>query len=691
MSKRGIESRDLLKLRLIGDVDVSPDGHQVVAVVQEVNEKENTYKRTLHLWRQGDELRPFTSGENDTHPRFSPDGSWIGFISKRSGQPQLWRIPVHGGEAQQVTRIEGGISDFAVSPDGRRIAVLASLDAKGVQAEKSEKEKEKELEEDLYRKFTKDVKVIEHLYHKLDGEGFYRDRAPQVVVVNADGSEPRQLTELPYRYEGLAWSPDGREIYTAVNREPDFDQHPDRKHVWAIPVDGGGPRRLSPLEFWAANPNPSPDGTRIAFMANDSRELGYDTTKLYVVDRDGQGLQCLTADLDRTMGNAVVTDMVGPARGDLQWTPDGRALYLLSSASGFTEVLRVDAESGRAEVAAGSGRAVHSFRLDAAGRVLAYAGATLEGPGELYLVEDGREERLSTLNDAFFREVAVSVPVRFEARAEGGPPVECWAVAPLPGGRPMEPGRKAPAILEIHGGPMAMYSPAYFFEFQLLAAQGWGVVFTNPRGSQGYGEAFCKAIRDRWGEKDAADVMAGLDEAIRRFDWIDPERLGVTGGSYGGYMTNWIVGHTDRFKAAVSGRSVAEWRTMIGTSDFGWTEVERAGGVYPWGRDDEWYRQQSPITYAENVSTPLLIEHQEGDLRCPINQGEAFFTAVKATGKAPVRFVRYPDEFHGMSRTGKPWHRVHRLDEIVRWLGRYLEGREEKAPEQGEQRAEAAS
>lgn len=676
MAKRGLESRDLLKIRLIGDVDISPDGERVVAVVQEVNPEANGYRRSLHLWQRERGLQPFTSGEQDAHPRFSPDGTWIGFISKRSGQPQLWRIPVMGGEAQQVTRIEGGISDFAISPDGRQVAVLASLDDQGVQPEKSEKEKEQELEADLYRKYTKDVKVIERLYHKMDGEGFYGDRAPQVVVVNADGSEPRQLTQLPHRYEGLAWSPDGTEIYTAVNREPDFDWHPDRQHIWAIPVDGGEPRRLSPLEFGAAAPVPSPDGSLIAFLANDAREMGYDNTKLYVVGRDGQGLRCLTADLDRTISNSTVTDMVGPGRGEPQWSPDGRFLYVLSSAFGFTEVLRIDVATGEAQTAAGAEKAVYAFRLDGQARRLAYTAATLEHPGELYLVEGSQEEQVSGVNDAFFQEVAVSRPIRFEAQAEGGPTVECWAIPPLPGGRPLESGRKAPTVLQIHGGPMTQYSPAYFFEFQLLAAQGWGVVFTNPRGSLGYGEAFCKAIRDRWGEKDVADVLAGLDEAIRRFDWIDPDRLGITGGSYGGYMTNWIVGHTDRFKAAVTGRSVAEWRSMIGTCDFSWTEVPRAGGAYPWGEDDEWYRQQSPITYAQNITTPLLIEHQEGDLRCPINQGEALFTAVKAAGKAPVRFVRYPDEFHGMSRTGKPWHRIHRLDEIVRWFAMYLDGRE---------------
>jgi len=683
MGKRGLESRDLLKIRLIGDVDISPDGERVVAVIQEVDPEANSYRRTLHLWQRERGLQPFTAGKEDSHPRFSPDGTWIGFISKRSGQPQLWRIPVMGGEAQQVTRIEGGIRDFAISPDGKRVAVLANLGRDGVQPEKREQAKERELEADLYRKHTQGVKVIEHLYHKMDGEGFYGHRAPQVVVLNADGSEPRQLTQLPYRYGGLAWSPDGTEIYTAVNREPDFDRHPDRQHIWAIPVDGGEPRRLSPLELGAWAPVPSPDGAWIAFLANDPKELGYDNTKLYLVGRDGRGFRCLTAHLDRTMSNSAVTDLVGPGRGEPQWSPDGRFIYVLSSAFGFTEVLRIDVATGEAETVAGEGKAAYAFRLDGQGRKLAYTAATFEHPGELYLAEEGREERLSGVNDAFFEEVAVSRPIRFEAQAEGGPTVEGWVIPPLPGGQPLEPGRKAPTILQIHGGPMTQYSPTYFFEFQLLAAQGWGVVFTNPRGSLGYGEAFCQAIREEWGNKDMADVMAGLDEAIRRFDWIDPDRLGITGGSYGGYLTNWIIAHTDRFKAAVSGRSVAEWRAMVGTGDFGWAWTERFGNAYPWGPDDERYRQQSPITYASNITTPLLIEHQEGDLRCPINQGEMLFTAVKAAGKAPVRFVRYPDEFHGMSRTGKPWHRIHRLDEIVRWFALYLEGREVEPPPHG--------
>ena len=231
--------------------------------------------------------------------------------------------------------------------------------------------------------------------------------------------------------------------------------------------------------------------------------------------------------------------------------------------------------------------------------------------------------------------------------------------------------KRYPAILEIHGGPMMLYAQSFFFEFQCLAAKGYGVIYTNPRGSQGYGTEFCTAIQKEWGNLDYLDVMAGLETALAAESWIDPNQLGVAGGSYGGYMTNWIIGHTDRFKAAVTMRSVVDWRAMVGTGDGGWHWMKRADQKAPW-QNDEWYRQQSPITYVENITTPLLIEHQEGDLRCPIEQGEILYTAVKYLNQAPVKFVRYPDEFHGMSRDGKPWHRVHRLETMTDWLDTYI-------------------
>jgi len=254
---------------------------------------------------------------------------------------------------------------------------------------------------------------------------------------------------------------------------------------------------------------------------------------------------------------------------------------------------------------------------------------------------------------------------RFKAQAPGGPEIDGWIMQPIG----FAEGQRYPTILEIHGGPMAMYADAFFFEFQLLAAQGFGVVFSNPRGSQGYDEAHCMAIAKEWGNLDYKDLMAVLDTAIAENPWIDTERLGVTGGSYGGFMTNWIVGHTDRFKAAVTGRSICDWRMMVGTGDFGSYWIRKFDGVAPWV-DDTHYKQQSPITYVGNVKTPILIEHQEGDLRCPIDQGMMWYTAIKYLNKAPVRFVTYPGEFHGMSRNGKPWNRIHRLGEIVSWVER---------------------
>jgi dipeptidyl aminopeptidase/acylaminoacyl peptidase len=233
-----------------------------------------------------------------------------------------------------------------------------------------------------------------------------------------------------------------------------------------------------------------------------------------------------------------------------------------------------------------------------------------------------------------------------------------------------EAGKQYPAILYVHGGPMAMYGWTFFFEFQCLAAAGYAVIYTNPRGSQGYGQEFCSCIREDWGNLDYLDVMAGLDAALAAAPWIDRERLGIAGGSYGGFMTNWAVGHTDRFKAAVTQRSVVNEASSVGTSDFGYVDMA-SYPTRPW-EDMTFYRGVSPLTFVEQIHTPLLIEHQEEDYRCPMEQAEQLYTALKVLRRT-VEFVRYPDSSHGMSRTGKPWLRVYRLRTIRDWFDRFIE------------------
>ncbi|MBX5477257.1 MAG: S9 family peptidase, partial [Clostridia bacterium] len=386
--------------------------------------------------------------------------------------------------------------------------------------------------------------------------------------------------------------------------------------------------------------------------------------------------------LDRPLGNASAIDVPAPGGARLAWEGDGAAVWMTVSDAGRVHLWRFDVPASvphepaldapaALQVTHGDGCAqdfVLAFSGHAAGAGAALILAVNEplDPSRILRIRRGApEEVLAAPNAEFLATRRLSRPERFAFTSADGTRVDGWVMRPLD----LAPGAKAPAILEIHGGPMAMYGDNFFMEFQVLAANGYAVVYTNPRGSLGYGADFCAAIRARWGEKDYQDLMAGIEEACRRFDFIDPDRLGVAGGSYGGWMVNWIVGHTDRFRAAVTMRSVANRMSAIGTADFGIDRI-RQYGPPPW-EDPTPYLNQSPLMHAANIRTPLLIEHQEQDDRCPVEQAEQLYAALKYL-RREVEFVRYPGESHGMSRTGKPWHRVDRLRRIVAWFDRHL-------------------
>jgi dipeptidyl aminopeptidase/acylaminoacyl peptidase len=273
---------------------------------------------------------------------------------------------------------------------------------------------------------------------------------------------------------------------------------------------------------------------------------------------------------------------------------------------------------------------------------------------------------LTDLNRAWKAEVARVRPERFRYERDGRQ-LDCWVMRPFG----CKSGARYPVLLNIHGGPHTQYGHHFFDEFQIYASAGYAVIYTNPRGSQGYGEEFTRAVIGDWGGGDFADVMAGLDEALRRYDFIDPERLGVMGGSYGGFLTSWTVGHTDRFKAACSERAVNNTYTLFGTSDIGHSFSEAQSGHLPW-ENMQWYIDHSPLTYAKDISTPLLIIHSESDLRCPVEQAEQLFVALKKQRKQVV-FVRFPDEDHDLSRSGRPRHRLERFRVILDWFARYLQ------------------
>ena len=672
----------LLAFQLAGDPQLSPDGARLAYVVTRTESAKNEYSSRIYMMAASPGAQPvaFTSGPTDKSPRWSPDGTQLAFLSNRSGKNQVWVIGALGGEARQLTRFKEGVSGAPVwSPDSTRIAFVADVgkDGPGDEADKSD-------EQDLFKKYTSGVKRISRLWYKLDGAGIIDwEKCPQIFVIDAGAEkpEPQQLTRGSFQHSAPAWAPDGKAIAYVANRQEDCDYTPMLQDLWVQSLEAreSEPVRLTDGTLSLGSPAFSPDGAQIACYGHDwERFQGYSSNRIYLVNRDGTGLHRLAEGWDRTFGSAVSYDMPAPAAGGLRWTADGTAIVTLGADAGTQQVYAIDVESGYVSALTQGDHCITAWSLDGRGRKLAVGLTRPDVPADLFLVEGPDLLRLTETNETLLADFDLAPVEHFRFRTGGGDnaflqthgcegldETDGWVMKPLG----FEEGKQYPAVVLVHGGPMAMYGWTFMYEFQCLAAAGYAVIYTNPRGSQGYSEHFCACIKEDWGNLDYCDVMAGLDAALAQYPWIDSNRLGIGGGSYGGYMTNWAVGQTDRFKAAVTGRSCVNEASMVGTSDYGFADMANYPSK-PW-EDMAFYQRFSTITNVEKIHTPLLIEHQENDLRCPMEQAEQLYTALKVL-KRTVEFVRYPDSSHGMSRTGKPWLRVHRLRTILDWYGKHI-------------------
>ena len=657
--RRGMTVADLFRIALIADAQISPDGGRVAFVRTRLDEEKDEYLSNIWIVpAEGGEPRQFTSGpKRDTNPRWSPDGRQLAFLSERDGKKrQVFVMPADGGEPRRLTDTKQPVEDFVWSPDGTRIAYTTRL----APEEPDEKEKEK----------SKPARVITSLRYKANDGGFIYDKRRHIFVIPVDATgdsvpgpeqaQATQLTDGDWDDGTPAWSPDGTQLAFASARheERDYDLVVD---IWAVSAEGGAARRVTPGRGPSANPAWSPDGTLIAYTGNEyALDMGRNND-VFVVPAGGGEPRNLTKSLDRTC--SPFAGNIGPA-----WSPDGRSIYFGIEDHGRVPLYRVGLEGGAPEQVAGGERQLTSLSISADGTRIAYTAMDSTHPAEVYVAaaDGANERRLTRINDAVTEGIEFQAPEHFTFERDGFT-IDAWVIKPAG----YQPGRRYPALLNVHGGPATQYGYNFFDEFQVYAGAGYAVIFCNPRGSQGYGESFTRAVRGDWGGGDYEDVMMTVDEAIRRFGFIDPDRLGVMGGSYGGFMTSWVVGHTDRFKAAVSERAVNNTYTLFGTSDIGSFFSETQAGCQPW-EDMQWFIDHSPLTYAKNIMTPLLIMHAENDLRCPIEQAEQLFTVLKKL-RREVEFVRFPDETHEMSRAGKPRHRRDRFKFILDWFEKYLE------------------
>lgn len=662
MKKRRMTAEDLLKIKFVESLALSPDETEIALSVKTVAEDKKKYHSHMYMVGVADgDLRQFTFGEvSDSSPVFSPDGKLIAFSSKRGEKKGIFVMPRHGGEAKLLADKDGSFSGFSFSPDSKKILCVFR------QYDEVPKSKDGKKEPPVYRHITRK-------FYKMDNFGFDPKAEGQVWVFDIADGKGTQLTRDTRGKESPTYSPDGKYIAYVSNTQKDPDLDADLLDLFVMPAGGGKARRIATPSGPIASPKFSPDGKFIAYLghANPNDSWGVTNYHVWKAPVRGGAAVDLTASLDRMCVDETISDMAEAHSGPLlHWSPDGKCLYFVVTDAGSTHLYRVPSSGGKPEcLLAGK---LHIMGSSLSGKVTkaALIVASHTTTPEVHLLDlkkRGKTHRLTHFNKDFESEIIINKPEELIVRAHDGYPIHGWILRPPE----FSPKKKYPSILQVHGGPRVQYGNTFFHEMQFLAAQGYVVYFGNPRGGQGYGEKHADTITNNWGTVDYDDCMAFADY-MERHPYIDKRRMGVTGGSYGGYMTNWIVTHTNRFAAAITQRSVVNLESMFGASDIGFLMHREIYGTPQSNHDG--YRRMSPLTYVKNVRTPLLISHAEQDLRCPMEQAEQFFIALKMLGRT-VELVRWPDEPHGLSRCGRPDRRVARLTWFKTWFDRYLKGK----------------
>ncbi|WP_338541929.1 S9 family peptidase [Paenibacillus tundrae] len=665
-SLRGMTSEDLFQITWVNDPTPSPQGRQLVYVSRKTNDVRDGYSshlRLLDLVSHQD--RPFTSGEKDHSPVWSPDGSQLAFLREQDGKTQVWLIASDGGEARIVSHLKHGISSMLWSPDGQALLVKSSVDEQA--------EDDKDNQDSAENKLPQEH-IVDRIRMKSDQGGLWNGRRNHLFYIPLERGEATQVTSGHYDVGEYAWSPDGTSIAWITQMPEEGEDHNDyslTNHVYRAKPDGTALEQLTPEGYSFYRLTYAPDGQSIALLASDRSYHNATHIKLYSLPHAGGELECLNSDWDVQCSHSLVGDMrshltpTGPV-----FSREGSSILCLVTIEGSVRIAKFARDGGESRYILPAEKEFYQFAELADGQIVA-AVADVLNPGDLFLYPEPDDTeaqpiQLTHSNPQLTEQIQLSSPETFWFDSSDGLRLQGWIMKP----QGVVDGVKIPTILEIHGGPHMMYGFTFMHEFQILAAQGYAVMYLNPRGGLGYGQQFVNACRGDYGGGDYRDLMEAVDYALRQYDFIDETRLGVTGGSYGGFMTNWIVGHTDRFTAAVTQRSISNWLSFYGVSDIGYFFTEDQIGGNAW-EDTEKLWKHSPLAYVGNVTTPLLILHGEQDLRCPIEQAEQLYIALKRR-RQTTRLVRFPGANHELSRGGHPHLRVRRLEHIAGWFNEHL-------------------
>ncbi len=710
--KRSITEKDIFQFNWIGDPQISPDGARVAFVKVSVNDKRDGYDTSIwNVSLRGDEpARRMTDGKRDSSPRWSPDGKWLVFVRTPEASPapgaaagargpsgQLYMLPMNGGESWKFTDLPRGAGGPVWSPDGKMIAFTSDTSPEDL-AKQRKKDAKAKTDANAESKTEaaqaaaagksgdsgdadreSDVRVITRSVYRINGGGYLDSKHPQHVwVVTApqsseDTGMPRQLTSGKYQEDSIMWSNDSSHIYFTTEQVDDPSYELPHADVYSVAAAGGAPQKILTIDMAPRAVSLSPDGKRLAFCASVNEPVqSYTQPDLWMVDlAAGAKPHNLTAAYDFDVCSGVGGDQGTPRAGGgnrVIWTPDGKSLIVVTAREGKANLEQFDAASGKPTEITRGNQAVESYRATEDGSKFVALISTPTNVGDLFLVDRaGAQKQITHINEKLFSQLNLTGPEEIWYTSFDGKKIEGWIQKPPD----FDPGKKYPLILNIHGGPHAAYGYVFDHEFQWMAAKGYVVLYPNPRGSTSYGQQFGNIIQYHYPGDDFKDLMTGVDEVLKR-GYVDPKKLGVTGGSGGGLLTNWVIGHTDRFAAAVSQRDIASWSDWWYSAAF--TLYQASWFKSPPFEDPQDYVNRSPITYIKNVRTPLMLILGEADYRTPPGAGgEEMFRALKYM-KRPVIMVRFPGESHELSRSGQPWHRVERLEHIVGWFDKYLQG-----------------